>query len=178
MIRLFALSLLSGCGLYFGPDYGSWTLDDARITSFVCMDEGFDDSPFSDAHALFIEKTGYPLTFDMSYEPMQWPSGPFKSRCTLDDKEFTCDWSESEWSATASGITPTDAGTCAQSLADPETESCWSQIMEANGLFAGEENQRLSVTYVYTLTCITGAECSLTPGEARCTAVIDADYSF
>ena len=60
MIRLFTLSLLSGCGLYFGPDYGSWTLDDVRITSLECVEEGFDMGPFSLEHAVMIEKTGYP----------------------------------------------------------------------------------------------------------------------
>ena len=96
---------------------------------------------------------------------MEWPSGPFESRCTLDDKAFDCDWVESEWSVTAAGSTPTDVGTCAQSLNDAETDSCWSQTMEASGVFTGEENQTLSITYIYTLTCITGSECLLTPGK-------------
>ena len=151
-----------------------------RVVSIECVEEGFDDLPFAIGTPLDIEKAGYPLKFEMVNDQLLWRGGPLDTVCTLDDKVFTCDYGENEWQSTSTGPVPTEPGQCAQTLIDTEneTDSCWSQTMEVSGEFYGEDDQFLSTTYVYSLACLTGADCLLTPGESRCSATIEADYSF
>lgn len=179
MKKLIPLGLLTACGLYFGPDYGQWTLTDVRVVSIECVEEGFDDLPFALGTSLDIEKSGYPLKFELAYDALLWRGGPLDTVCTLDDKVFLCEYGENEWRSSPTGTVPTELGQCAETLTESDSDaSCWSQIMEVSGEFYGEDNRFLSTTYLYTLACLTGADCLLTPGESRCTATIEADYSF
>jgi hypothetical protein len=189
--------LITGCGFYFTPDQGPWILHEQEYVETLCVDDGFDslqlvlDSDGRDPHPGLqrapafevrdehtVLKNPVPLSFDFEVTDMAWPGGGFTMPCQMEDRRFECDYQSSEWmiNLQTGQETLRAANQCLQGMTEPENETCWSRGMSMTGEFSSGKNPTLNAQFVYFLTCMTGANCLLTPGSERCIIAINATY--